>query len=65
VGLIEAAADRDRLEEYRRVAAFQGHLGLEVHEISPKEIADLSRGRTDDLLAGYFVPATGGSTPST
>ena len=29
VGLIEAAADTDRLEEYRRVAAFQRHLGLE------------------------------------
>ena len=35
VGLIEAAADADRLEEYRRVAAFQRHLGLEVDEISP------------------------------
>jgi len=30
VGLIEAAADEARLEEYRRVAAFQRHLGLEV-----------------------------------
>src|SRR3954468_24407626 len=27
VGLIEAAADADRLEEYRRVATFQRHLG--------------------------------------
>ena len=36
VGLIEAAADEDRLEEYRRVAAFQRHLGLEVEEISPE-----------------------------
>ena len=35
VGLIEAAADADRLQEYRRVAAFQRHLGLEVEEISP------------------------------
>ncbi len=64
VGLIEAAADRDRLEEYRRVAAFQRHLGLEVHEISPGEIADLFPwARTDDLLAGFLVPGDGRVNP--
>src|SRR6187397_2164843 len=64
VGLIEAAADRDRLEEYRRVAAFQRHLGLEVHEISPTEIADLFPwARTDDLLAGFLVPGDGRVNP--
>ena len=53
VGLIEAAADADRLEEYRRVAAFQRNLGLEVHEITPKEMSELfPLARTDDLLAG-------------
>lgn len=64
VGLIEAAADRDRLEEYRRVAAFQGHLGLEVHEISPREIGELFPwARTEDLLAGFFVPGDGRVNP--
>jgi len=64
VGMIEAAADRDRLEEYRRVAAFQRHLGLEVHEISPREIADLFPwARTDDLLAGFLVPGDGRVNP--
>lgn len=64
VGLIEAATDRDRLEEYRRVAAFQRHLGLEVHEISPAEIADrFPWARTDDLLAGFFVPGDGRVNP--
>jgi 4-methylaminobutanoate oxidase (formaldehyde-forming) len=64
VGLIEAAADRDRLEEYRRVAAFQRHLGLEVHEISPAQIADLFPwARTDDLLAGFLVPDDGRVNP--
>ena len=38
VGFIEAAADEDRLEEYRRVAAFNRMCGLDVHEISPAEI---------------------------
>lgn len=41
VGLIEAAADTDRLEEYRRVAAFQRLHGLEIGEISPREMSDL------------------------
>ena len=64
VGLIEAAADADRLEEYRRVAAFQRHLGLEVEEISPSEMADLFPwARTDDLLAGFHVPGDGRVNP--
>ncbi|MFO7989136.1 MAG: FAD-dependent oxidoreductase, partial [Desulfotignum sp.] len=32
VGFIEAAADPDRLEEYRRVAAFNRYCGVDVHE---------------------------------
>ena len=43
VGMIEAAADTDRLEEYRRVAAFQRHLGLEVNEISPAEYSRMQQ----------------------
>ena len=50
VGFIEAAADDDRLEEYRRVAAFNRHLGVDVHEISPAEIAELfPPAKVDDL----------------
>ncbi|MEO5854377.1 MAG: FAD-dependent oxidoreductase [Nocardioides sp.] len=64
VGLIEAAADAERLEEYRRVAAFQRHLGLEVDDISPREMADLFPwARTDDLLAGFHVPGDGRVNP--
>jgi 4-methylaminobutanoate oxidase (formaldehyde-forming) len=64
VGLIEAAADLDRLEEYRRVAAFQRHLGLEVEEISPAEISDLFPwAKTDDLQAGFYVPGDGRVNP--
>ena len=33
VGFIELAADEGRLEEYRRVAAFNRHCGVDVHEI--------------------------------
>jgi 4-methylaminobutanoate oxidase (formaldehyde-forming) len=64
VGLIEAAGDEDRLHEYRRVAAFQRHLGLEVEEIGPREMKDLFPwAETDDLLAGFHVPGDGRVNP--
>ncbi len=64
VGFIEAAADRDRLEEYRRVSAFNRHCGVDVQEISPREIADLfPLARTDDLLAGFYVAGDGRVDP--
>jgi 4-methylaminobutanoate oxidase (formaldehyde-forming) len=64
VGLLEVASDADRLEEYRRVAAFNRHLGVEVHEVSPAEVAALwPLARTDDLLAGFHVPGDGRVNP--
>jgi 4-methylaminobutanoate oxidase (formaldehyde-forming) len=64
VGFIEAAADAGRLEEYRRVAAFNRHVGLDVHEISASEIAErFPLARTADLLAGFFVPQDGRVNP--
>ena len=64
VGFIEIAADRDRLEEYRRVAAFNRHLGVDVHEISPREVGDLfPLARTDDIHAGFYVPGDGRANP--
>ena len=41
VGLIELATGADRLEEYRRVAAFNKYCGVDVHEIGPDEVAKL------------------------
>ena len=64
VGFIEAAADADRLEEYRRVAAFNRHCGINVEEISAKEIAGLfPLARTDDMLAGFYVAEDGRADP--
>ncbi|HSK04072.1 MAG TPA: FAD-dependent oxidoreductase [Kofleriaceae bacterium] len=63
-GFIEVAADRDRLEEYRRVAAFNRHLGIDVHEISPGQVGELfPLARTDDLLAGFYVKEDGRADP--
>ncbi len=65
IGFVELAADADRLEEYRRVAAFNRYCGVEVEEISPAEVGDLfPLARTDDLLAGFHVPGDGRANPA-
>lgn len=64
VGFIEAASNKDRLEEYRRVAAFNRYCGIDVHEISPQEIKNLfPLARVDDLLAGFYVREDGRVDP--
>ncbi|MDO8390930.1 MAG: FAD-dependent oxidoreductase [Actinomycetota bacterium] len=64
VGFVELAADEDRLEEYRRVSTFNRHCGVDVHELSPREVAELfPLARTDDLLAGFYVPGDGRVNP--
>ena len=64
VGFIEVAADKGRLEEYRRVSAFNRMLGIDVHEISPGEVKELfPLARTDDLLAGFYVKEDGRANP--
>ena len=64
VGFIELAADEGRLEEYRRVSAFNRHCGVDVQELSPREVADMfPLARTDDLLAGFYVAGDGRVNP--
>jgi len=64
IGFVELASNEDRLEEFRRVSAFNRHCGVDVHEISPKEVADLfPLARTDDLLAGFYVKEDGRANP--
>ncbi len=64
VGFIELATEPGRLEEYRRVAAFNRYCGVEVHEISPGEVKELfPLARTDDVLAGFYVPDDGRVNP--
>ncbi len=64
VGFIEVAADEGRLEEYRRVSAFNRLMGVDVQEISPAEVAAMfPLARTDDLLAGFYVAEDGRANP--
>src|SRR5688572_8511644 len=64
VGFIEVASDADRLEEYRRVSAFNRLCGVDVQEIGPAEVAGLfPLARTDDMLAGFYVADDGRANP--
>ena len=63
-GFIEVATDPDRLEEYRRVAAFNRYCGVDVHEISAGDVTRLfPLARTDDILAGFYVREDGRTNP--
>jgi 4-methylaminobutanoate oxidase (formaldehyde-forming) len=64
VGFIEVASDPDRLEEYRRVSAFNRHCGVDVDEISPSVVKELfPLARVDDVLAGFYVKGDGRADP--
>ncbi|MEM9692385.1 MAG: FAD-dependent oxidoreductase [Myxococcota bacterium] len=64
IGFIEVAADADRLEEYRRVAAFNRYCGVDVEELGPAEIAKLfPLAKTSDLRAGFYVADDGRANP--
>ncbi len=64
VGFIEIATEPGRLEEYRRVSAFNRYCGIDVHEISAREVSDLfPLARVDDVLAGFYVAEDGRANP--
>ena len=64
VGFIEVACEPDRLEEYRRVSAFNRYCGVNVQEISPREVKELfPLARVDDILAGFYVKEDGKANP--
>ena len=64
VGFIELATEDGRLEEYRRISAFNRLCGVDVHEISPAEVAEkFPLARTDDVLAGFYVAEDGRANP--
>jgi 4-methylaminobutanoate oxidase (formaldehyde-forming) len=64
IGFVQVAGDRDRLHEYRRVSAFNRYCGVDVLEISPREVADLfPLARVDDIEAGFYVREDGRVNP--
>ncbi len=64
VGFIEVATDADRLEEYRRVSAFNRWCGVDVQEISAREVGELfPLAHVEDILAGFYVAEDGRANP--
>ncbi|HEY7175481.1 MAG TPA: FAD-binding oxidoreductase, partial [Micromonosporaceae bacterium] len=64
VGFVQVTTDPDRLEEYRRVAAFNRLCGVDVEEVSPDEIAKMwPLARVDDVLGGFYVADDGRANP--
>ena len=64
VGFVELAANVDRLYAYRKVAALNRYWGVNVQEITPRQVQELfPLCHTDDLLAGFYVPTDGRVNP--
>jgi 4-methylaminobutanoate oxidase (formaldehyde-forming) len=64
IGFIEVAADDDRLEEFRRVATFNRYCGIDVHELSPRQVQELfPLAKVDDIAGGFFVKEDGRVNP--
>jgi 4-methylaminobutanoate oxidase (formaldehyde-forming) len=60
IGFIEVAADDDRLQEYRRVSAFNRYCGIDVQEISPSQVKELfPLADVSDIRAGFYVKEDG------
>jgi glycine/D-amino acid oxidase-like deaminating enzyme len=65
IGFIELACDADRLEAYRRTAAFNRLCGVDVLEISPHQVKDrFPLCETRDVLSGFLVESDGRANPT-
>jgi 4-methylaminobutanoate oxidase (formaldehyde-forming) len=64
VGMISLVTTPDRLEEMRRMSAFERELGVAFNEITPKKIKEFwPLAYTEDLLAGFYSPGDGRVNP--
>ena len=64
IGFIEVASDKDRLEEFRRVSAFNRYCGIDVQELSPREVQQLfPLAKVEDIEAGFYVKDDGRVNP--
>ncbi len=64
VGFIEVAADEDRLEEYRRIAAFNRLHEVDIHELSAAEVKELfPLAEVDNISGGFLAEHDGRINP--
>jgi len=65
VGSLMLARGAARMTQYRRTVAMARHLGVECHEIGPRECGERFPGiRTDDLAGGFWLPHDGRCLPA-
>ena len=63
-GFISASADKDRMEENRRVASFNRYQGVDVVEVTPNEIKELfPLAEVSDLEGGFYSKNDGRVNP--
>ena len=63
-GFIELAADDDRLEEYRRITAFNRLHGNDIQELSPTEVGELFPfADVSNIRAGFYAEHDGRINP--
>ncbi|MCP5085742.1 MAG: FAD-dependent oxidoreductase [Rhodobacteraceae bacterium] len=64
VGYLQIAKNQERVHEMRRIAPFMRRHGINIHEISPRESAELFPiGDLSDVLAGFYIPEDGRANP--
>ena len=64
VGLLQVAANEEILEDLRRKATFGRSMGIDTHELSPREVAEQwPLARTDDILGGFLTAGDGRANP--
>ena len=63
-GSVAVARTPSRMEELRRGASMASCFGLEVHALTPGDVARMwPLARTDDLVGGVFLPKDGQTNP--
>jgi len=64
VGMITLASTPDRLEELRRIAAFNRLFGVDVEELTPQQVKEKwPLAEIGDVLAGFYAPGDGRVNP--
>lgn len=64
VGYIQVATNQERVHEMRRIAPFMRRNGINMHEISVKEAAELFPvGDLSNVMAAFYIPEDGRANP--
>src|SRR3954462_2257998 len=62
-GALVVAAERDDVDELRRLHAFQDSLGLEAEWLTPRQCRELEPGLSPRIAGGVLAPQDGHSDP--